>query len=80
MRLEVQQEIEVGLAVPDGRRPADAGRVEGWSPRPPTKTTPAMWATYAGEYEARFYYASGVTEEAITPLLDDHEYQYVLVA
>lgn len=37
-------------------------------------------ANFAGEYEAKFYYPAGVTEEAVAPLLDDHDYQYVLVA
>ena len=37
-------------------------------------------ANFTGEYEAKFYYATSVTEEVVAPLLDDHDYQYVLVA
>ncbi len=37
-------------------------------------------ARFVGEYEAKFYYATGVTEETVAPLLEDHDYQYLLVA
>ena len=37
-------------------------------------------ATFAGDYEAKFYYPPEVTEEAVTPLMEDTDYQYVLVA
>ena len=81
MRLEVQQEIEVGLAVPDvAGAPLMLGVLIKLVAKATNENDTSDVATYAGEYEARFYYASGVTAEAITPLLDDHEYQYVLVA
>jgi hypothetical protein len=37
-------------------------------------------ATFAGDYEAKFYYPTEVVEDQVTPLMDDSEYQYVLVA
>lgn len=81
MRLEVQQEIEVGLAVPDvAGAPLMLGVRIKLVAKATNENDTSDVATYAGEYEARFYYAAGVTEESITPLLDDHEYQYVLVA
>lgn len=81
MRLEVQQEIEVGLAVPDvAGAPLMLGVLIKLVAKATNENDTSDVATYAGEYEARFYYAAGVTEESITPLLDDHEYQYVVVA
>ena len=81
MRLEVQQEIEVGLAVPDvAGAPLMLGVRIKLDAKATNENDTSDVATYAGEYEARFYYAAGVTEETITPLLDDHEYQYILVA
>ena len=81
MRLEVQQEIEVGLAVPDvAGAPLMLGVRVKLDAQATNENDTSDVATYAGEYEARFYYAAGVAEDTITPLLDDHEYQYVLVA
>lgn len=81
MRLEVQQEIEVGLAVPDvAGAPLMLGVRIKLDAKATSESDSSDVATYAGEYEARFYYAAGVTEDVITPLLDDHGYQYVLVA
>lgn len=81
MRLEVQQEIEVGLAVPDvAGAPLMLGVRVKLDAKATNENDTSDVATYAGEYEARFYYAAGVAEDTITPLLDDHEYQYVLVA
>ena len=81
MRLEVQQEIEVGLAVPDvAGAPLMLGVRIKLEAKATNENDTSDVATYAGEYEARFYYAAGVAEDTITPLLDDHEYQYVLVA
>jgi hypothetical protein len=37
-------------------------------------------ATFAGDYEAKFYYATEIVEEQVTPLMDDSEYQYLHVA
>lgn len=81
MRLEVQQEIEVGLAVPDvAGAPLMLGVRIKLDAKATNESDAGDVATYAGEYEARFYYPVDVVEGTVTPLLDDHEYQYVLVA
>lgn len=81
MRLQLQQEIEFALAVPDV---AGAPLMVGVRVRLQAKATHENdangAATYAADYEAKFYYPTGVTEDVVTPLLNDHEYQYVLVA
>lgn len=80
MRLQLQQEIEFALAVPDV---AGAPLMVGVRVRLQAKATHENdangAATYAADYEAKFYYPAGVTEDVVTPLLNDHEYQYVLV-
>ncbi len=81
MRLDVHQEIEVGLAVPDvGGAPLMVAVTIKLKSRATSENDASDVATCAGEYEARFYYPAGVAEDAITPLLDAHDYQYVLVA
>ncbi len=81
IRLQLQQEIEFGLAVPDvaGVPLMVSVRVK-LEAKATNENDANDVATYAATYEARFYYTAGVTEDAVTPLLDDHEYQYVLVA
>lgn len=79
--LTVQQNIEVGLAVPNvAGAPLMAGVVIKLQATATNDKNAADVATFAGEYEAKFFYPVGVTEDAVTPLLDDHDYQYVLVA
>lgn len=81
MRLEVQQEIEFGLAVPDvAGVPLMVGVRIKLEAKAINENDAEDVATLSGEYEARFYYPAEVTEAAVTPLLDDHEYQYVLIA
>lgn len=81
MRLELQQEIEFGLAVPDvAGAPLMVGVRVKLGAKATNENDAGDIATYAGEYEARFYYPAGVTEDTVTPLLDNPEYQYVLVA
>ena len=81
MRLELQQEIEFGLAVPDvAGAPLMVGVRVKLGAKATNENDAGDVATYAGEYEARFYYPAGVTEDTVTPLLDNPEYQYVLVA
>lgn len=81
MRLEMQQDIELGLAVP-----AVAGGSLQVSVLINLKATATNekdlkdQATFAGDYEAKFYYPPEVTEAAVAPLIDDPDYQYVLVA
>ena len=63
MRLEVQQEIEVGLAVPDvAGAPLMLGVRVKLDAKATNENDTSDVATYAGEYEARFYYAAGVAE------------------
>ena len=81
MRWELKQDIELGLAVP-----AVAGGSLQVSVLINLKATatnekdPKDQATFSGDYEAKFYYAPDVIEEAVTPLMEDTDYQYVLVA
>ena len=81
MRLELQQEIEFGLAVPDvAGAPLMVGVRVKLGAKATNENDAGDVATYAGEYEARFYYPAGVTEDTVTQLLDNPEYQYALVA
>ena len=81
MHLKLKQDIELGLAVP-----AVAGGSLQVSVLINLKATatnekdPKDQATFSGDYEAKFYYAPDVIEEAVTPLMEDTDYQYVLVA
>lgn len=81
MQLQLQQEMEFALAVPDiaGAPLMVSVRVK-LEAKASNKNDANDVATYAADYEAKFYYPAGVTEDAVTPLLDDYEYQYVLVA
>lgn len=81
LQLTMQQEIEVGLAVPSvAGAPLMAGVHIKLQVQQANEKNAANVTAFTGEYEAKFFYAAEVTEEAITPLLDDHDYQYVLVA
>lgn len=81
VHMAVQQNITVGLAVPTvAGAPlmvAVAIQLEGKVNHDKEATDLAVCT---GEYEAKFYYPSEVTEEAVNTLLDDHDYQYGLVA
>ena len=81
MQLDLHQDIELGLAVPSV--PGGALQVSVLIKLNATATNskdPKDQATFAGDYEAKFYYAPEVEEESVTPLMEDNEYQYVLVA
>lgn len=81
MKLAFKNDIEVGLAVPNvAGAPLMAGVLLKLEATATNDNDANDVATFAGEYEAKFYYATGVTEEVVAPLLDDHDYQYVLVA
>ncbi|GAB2740977.1 hypothetical protein GCM10027019_20910 [Melaminivora jejuensis] len=81
MRLDFQQEIEFGLAVPEIEgAPLMVGVKVKLETLATNQNDASDVARYSGEYEARFYYPAGVTEDAVAPLLDDHDYQYALVA
>ncbi|HEX5786232.1 MAG TPA: hypothetical protein VFY35_15995 [Burkholderiaceae bacterium] len=79
-QLELAQEIEVALAVPATagaplqavvliRLKAHALPLQG-----------SANAEFAGEYEGRFLYPADVAEPDITPWIEQHDYQYGLVA
>lgn len=80
-QMAVEQNIMVGLAVPSV---AGAPLMVTVSIKLEGKVTheqeAADMAMCAGEYEAKFYYPNEVAEETVNALLDDRDYQYVLVA
>ncbi|MDD2712379.1 MAG: hypothetical protein PHU77_05595 [Simplicispira sp.] len=81
MRMEMQQEIELGVAVPSV--PGGPIQVSVLIKLKATATNgndAKEQATFAGDYEAKFYFATEVIEDQVTPLMDDSEYQYLLVA
>ena len=81
MRLELTQTIELGLAVPSV--PGGALQVAVLINLKTTATNEkdaGDQATFAGDYEAKFYYLPEVQESTVTPLLEDSDYQYLLVA
>lgn len=81
MQLDLRQEIELGLAVPSV--PGGALQVSVLIKLNATATNskdPKDQAIFAGDYEAKFYYAPKIEEESVAPLMEDNEYQYVLVA
>lgn len=81
MHMTVQQDIEVGLAVPTvAGAPLMVGVVIKLAAKATNEKDAGDVATCAGEYEAKFYYATEVTEAAANALLDDRDYQYMLVA
>jgi hypothetical protein len=79
--LEMQQDIQLGLAVPNV---AEAGlqvtvriRLDARSGMEPgSRPAASLW----GEYEAKFHYAPEVQEATVTVLLEQDDYQYLLVA
>lgn len=81
MRLDLQQDIELGLAVPTvGRGPLQVSVLINLKATATNEKDAKDQATFSGNYEAKFYYATEVTEAAVTPLMEDLDYQYVLVA
>lgn len=81
MKLAFKHDIEVGLAVPNvSGAPLMAGVLIKLEATATNENDASDVATFAGEYEAKFYYATEVMEEAVAPVLEDHDYQYVLVA
>lgn len=81
MQMNLQQEIDLALAVPIV---AGAGlmlgvmiKLQATAANPQDATDVA---TFSGEYEAKFFYSSEASEKTVAPLLEDNDYQYVLVA
>lgn len=81
MRLDVQQNIELGLAVPSvPGGPLQLSVLINLKATATNEKDAKDQATFAGDYEAKFYYSPEVTEEAVAPLMEVSDYQYVLVA
>ena len=81
MRLDLQQDIELGLAVPTVvAAPLQVSVLINLKATATNEKDAKDQATFSGNYEAKFYYATEVTEAAVTPLMEDIDYQYVLVA
>jgi hypothetical protein len=79
--LEVQQDIQLGLAIPNipgaGLQVTVKIRLDALSRMEPER---APVASFSGEYEAKFHYLPEVSEATVTALLEQDDYQYLLVA
>lgn len=81
MRLDLQQDIELGLAVPTVTGgPLQVSVLINLKSTATNEKDAKDQATFAGDYEAKFYYPPEVTEDVVAPLMEDNEFQYVLVA
>lgn len=81
MRLDLQQDIEIGLAVPTVvGGPLQVSVLIKLKATATNEKDAKDQATFAGDYEAKFYYPTEVAEDAVTPLMENNDYQYVLVA
>ena len=81
MRLDLQQNIELGLAVPTvSGGPLQVAVLINLKATATNDKDVKDQATFAGDYEAKFYYPPEVSEDAVTPLMDDNDFQYLLVA
>lgn len=81
MRMDMQQDIELGLAVPSvPGGPLQVSVLIKLKATATNEKNAKDQANFSGNYEAKFYYATEVTEAAVTPLMEDLDYQYVLVA
>ncbi len=81
MRLDLQQDIELGLAVStvDGA-PLQVSVLINLKATAIHEKDAKDPASFSADYEAKFYYAPDVTEDTVAPLMEDSDYQYVLVA
>lgn len=81
MRLELQQDIELGVAVSTVvGAPIQVSVLIKLKATATNEKDAKDQASFSGDYEAKFYYLSEVTEDAVAPLMEDTDYQYVLVA
>ncbi len=79
--LELQQDIQLGLAVPNVQGAGLKLTVKiKLDAQARNEQSSASMAVFSGEYEARFHYISEVSETTATALLDQDDYQYLLVA
>lgn len=81
MRMDMQQDIELGLSVPTvSGGPLQVSVLIKLKATATNVNDAKDQATFAGDYEAKFYYGTEVAEDQVAPLMDDSEHQYVLVA
>lgn len=79
--LELQQDIQLGLAVPAVQAAGLQASVKiKLSARAVSEKGGEEVANFLGEYEAKFLYAPDVVEATVTPLIEQDDYQYLLVA
>lgn len=79
--LQLQQEIQVGLAVPtDASGPLQAVVKIALVAQAHNERAADQTATFKGEYVAKFHYPPELAEAVVTPLLDQESHQYLLVA
>ena len=81
MRLDLQQDIKIGLAVPS----VLGGSIQvtvliKLKANAVNEKDPNDEANFAADYEAKFYYPLDATEATVTPLMENNEYQYGLIA
>lgn len=79
--LDLRQDIQLALAVPtvSGTGLQVAVRVE-LKAEAKSELSSAAVATFSGLYEAKFIYPPEVTEEMVSPLMEQEPYQYLMVA
>lgn len=81
MRLDLQQNIELGLAVPTVvGGPLQVSVLINLQATATNEKDAKDQATFAGDYEAKFYYLPEISEDEVTQLMEDNDYQYVLIA
>lgn len=81
MRLDLQQDIELGLAVPTVvGAPLQVSVLINLKATATNEKDAKDQATFAGDYEAKFFFQSDIAEDAVTPLMDSNDFQYLLVA
>lgn len=80
-KLELKQEIQVGLAAPvNPGAPFQAVVKIELHASAHNESDVQQTASFKGEYLAKFNFPEDASESAITELLDQEPYQYVLVA
>lgn len=81
MGLDLQQNIELGLAVPTiAGGPLLVAVLINLKANTTNEKDAKDQATFAGDYEAKFYDPPDASEDAVTPLMEDNDFQYLLVA
>ncbi len=79
--LKLQQEIQLALAVPEIKGgPMQVIVQLKLQATTPAEKSPNEQIKFAGEYEAKFFYAADVQEVTASALMETDDYQYLLVA